>query len=194
VALIDTDYLHQLQALLPHGPAWPTDDDTNLTRLLSGLAGELARVNGRAIQLIEEVDPRATYELFPDYCRVAFIPDPYIGIGSGSFRDEKSLLMWKLTAVGGQSVSYFTNLAAILGFAVNVDEFRPQTVDDDVEYLAQGDLWRFAWRCNVSAESIYGATVNDTVEDQMAADSLNQLESAIRHYSPVHTFVSFNYL
>jgi uncharacterized protein YmfQ (DUF2313 family) len=75
MALTDTDYLRQLQALLPPGPAWPKNDDATLTRLFGALASELARVDGRAWQLLEEADPRTTAELFLDWERVAGLPD-----------------------------------------------------------------------------------------------------------------------
>lgn len=48
MVLTETDYLRQLQALLPPGPAWPKDDDATLTRMLAALAAELSRVDGRA--------------------------------------------------------------------------------------------------------------------------------------------------
>jgi len=61
------DYLHQLQALLPSGPAWPRDRDAVLTQLLAAFAEEFARIDARTAQLIEEADPRATYDLLADW-------------------------------------------------------------------------------------------------------------------------------
>lgn len=47
-------YLSLLLQLLPEGPAWPRDPDTNLALLLQGLAIELAWVDAEAQQVIED--------------------------------------------------------------------------------------------------------------------------------------------
>ena len=62
------DYERQLLALRPPGPAWANDDP-----LLSGLAVGLARVHNRALDLIEEGDPRTTYEMLPAWEFVSFV-------------------------------------------------------------------------------------------------------------------------
>lgn len=51
MALTVDDYLAQLQALLPSGPAWPRDVNADLTKLLMAEADELARIGARAEQL-----------------------------------------------------------------------------------------------------------------------------------------------
>jgi uncharacterized protein YmfQ (DUF2313 family) len=56
------DYLSQLQALLPQGAAWTRERDAALTRLLDAFAEEFARVDARARQLLDESDPRSTYD------------------------------------------------------------------------------------------------------------------------------------
>ena len=56
----DDDYYHHLLALRPSGPAWPDQDPD-----LEGLAPGLAAINNRALDLIEEADPRTTREALP---------------------------------------------------------------------------------------------------------------------------------
>ena len=63
--LAATDYQTLLQQLLPYGPAWTDDPDAGITRLFTGLAQELARLDTRAWQLIEEADPRTTLNCSP---------------------------------------------------------------------------------------------------------------------------------
>lgn len=69
-------YLAQLRALMPSGAAWPRHDDARLSQLLSGFSAELARIDGRALQLFDEIDPRTTAEMLLDWERVAGLPDP----------------------------------------------------------------------------------------------------------------------
>lgn len=69
-------YLAQLQALLPPGSAWPRAANATLTKLLGALAEELARLDARALALIDEADGRSTLELLSDWERVCGLPDP----------------------------------------------------------------------------------------------------------------------
>jgi uncharacterized protein YmfQ (DUF2313 family) len=63
-------YARMLRGLLPPGRIWRLDDDGVLGQALLGCADELERVDGRALDLIEEADPQTTVELLEDFERV----------------------------------------------------------------------------------------------------------------------------
>jgi uncharacterized protein YmfQ (DUF2313 family) len=69
------DYLAQLAALLPTGPALSRDPDSALMRLLGLPAAELAEVDKRIAALLAEADPRGTSELLPDWEADFGLPD-----------------------------------------------------------------------------------------------------------------------
>ena len=195
MVLTETDYLRQLQALLPLGPAWPKDDGATLTRLFGALAGELARVDGRAWQLVEEADPRTTGELFADWERVAGLPDACAEAfgGTQTQAQRRAALVGKLVTLGGQSPAYFIGLAAALGYAVTITEFYAHTVNDDVEYPLYDEAWNFAWQVNSALNNITDITVEDTVEDPIAAWGNAMLECVINRLKPAQTTVLFSY-
>lgn len=195
MVLTSTDYLRQLQALLPQGAAWPRDDDATITRLLAALADELARVDGRAMQLLEEADPRTTAELFYDWERVAGLPDACaIAFGGDqTVAQRRAALIGRLTTLGGQSAAYYVGLAAALGYAVTVTEFHAHTVNDDVEYPFYGDAWNFAWQINAALNTVTEITVDSTVEDPLAVWGNSLLECVINRLKPAHTTVLFSY-
>jgi uncharacterized protein YmfQ (DUF2313 family) len=62
-------YARMLKSLLPPG-IWRTDADGNLGKLLLACGDELARISGRAADLVEEADPRTADELLPDFERL----------------------------------------------------------------------------------------------------------------------------
>ena len=195
MALIDTDYLRQLQALLPPGPAWSKDDDATLTRLLYALSAELARVDGRAWQIIEEADPRTTAELFlnwetdaglPDSCAVAFG-------GTQTMAQRRAALVGKLVTLGGQSPAYFIGLAAALGYAITVTEFHAQTVNDDVNMPFYDVTWNFVWQVNAALNTVNVFNVNGPVSDPLASWGNALLECVIKRLKPAHTTVQFSY-
>lgn len=189
------DYLAQLQALLPPGPAWPKDDDATLTRLLGALAAELARVDGRAQQLVEEADPRTVAELFSDWERVAGLPDACAQAfgGDQTMAQRRAALVGRLTTLGGQSPAYYIGVAAALGYAITITEFRAHTVNDDVEYPLFDESWTFAWQVNAALSTLTEITVESTVEDPIAAWGNSLLECVINRLKPAHTTVLFSY-
>jgi uncharacterized protein YmfQ (DUF2313 family) len=195
VALIDTDYLHQLQALLPDGPAWPRDDTAALTRLLAALATELARVDGRAMQLVEEADPRTVAKLFADWERVTGLPDACAVAfgGDQSMSQRRAALVGRLTTMGGQSSAYYVGLAAALGYAITISEFSELSVNDNVEHPLYGLAWNFAWQVNAALNTVTEFTIDSTVDDPLAAWGNALLECVINRLKPAQTTVLFSY-
>lgn len=196
MALIDTDYPHQLQALLPHGPAWPRDDTAALSRLLAALAAELARVDGRAMQLVEEADPRTVAELFADWERVTGLPDACAVAfgGDQSMSQRRAALVGRLTTMGGQSSAYYVGLAAALGYAITISEFSEHSVSDNVEHPLYSAAWNFAWQVNAALNTVTEFTIDSTVDDPLAAWGNALLECVINRLKPVHTTVLFSYI
>ena len=186
------DYLSQLQALLPHGPAWPRDSSATLTMLLQAMADELARIDGRTDQLLEEVDPRTTTELLADWERVAGLPDACV-TDDQSTAQRRAALHARLTTLGGQSTAYFIALAASLGYTVTITEFHLHTVENDVEYPLYAAPWQFAWQVNAQQDTVGTLTVTDTVADPLAWWGNELLECVTRRLAPAHTHVMFAY-
>lgn len=195
MALTDSDYLQQLQALLPNGPAWPRDDEATLTQLLSALSAELARVDGRAMTLIEEADPRTTAELFLDWERVAGLPDACAeAFGGEQTLDQRRMsLVGKLVTLGGQSPAYFIGLAAAIGYAITITEFHAHTVNDDVDYAILGEAWNFAWQVNAALNTVTELTASSGVDEPLAAWGNALLECVINRVKPAHTIALFSY-
>jgi uncharacterized protein YmfQ (DUF2313 family) len=191
-----TDYLAQLQALLPQGQAWPRDADAALTQLLHAWADELARVDGRAADLVEEADPRTTAELLADWERVAGLPDPCVEAlaGSQTTAQRRAGLAAKLTTIGGQSAAYYIALAASLGYVVSVTEFRPFTAGSSAgDALTNGD-WIFAWQVNAPQDTIVEfAAGRSCAGEPLRAWGNELLECAISRLKPAHTHVLFAY-
>lgn len=189
------DYLAQLQALLPQGPAWPRDADAALTQLLHAWADELARVDGRALDLVEEADPRTIAELLADWERVAGLPDACVEAlaGSQTTAQRRAALVAKLTTIGGQSAVYYIALAAQLGYTIGVTEFDLHTVESDVEHPLYADPWQFAWQVDAAQDTVGRLAVTDTVEDPLAWWGNELLECVIRRLKPAHTHVLFAY-
>lgn len=172
-------YLRQLQALLPTGAAWTREPAAELTKLLRGLAEELARIDQRAEQLLSEADPRTTTEMIDEWERSLGLPDPCTG-PLATLQERRAAVTAKLTAIGQQSPAYFIALAATLGFSVTIDE--------------QVDADPFKWRVNAPTETIRSFRAGQSTAGEALRTWGNALlECAISRLSPAHTQVVFGY-
>jgi len=69
------EYRLLLQSLLPRGRAWSRDENSILTQLLNGFGEELARIDTRSEDLINEIFPRTSTELLTEHETDYGIPD-----------------------------------------------------------------------------------------------------------------------
>lgn len=211
-------YARQLKQLLPRGRVWNLEPGSLTSKVLLAIGEELARVSGRAGNLLDELDPRTALELLNEYEQMLGLPDDCMTEIPISTTERRVAVAAKLAAEGGQTPEFYIALAANLGFADAVVTTFPQfrsghSFSGDRCY---GLPWAQAWRLDVplgDAEANY-MTVAGTVADSLAlwaaasrtfrsgssfsGDRLVgygsiSLECAIRRAAPAHTVVLFGY-
>lgn len=187
-------YLAQLQALLPQGAAWPRDGGATLTQLLAALAEELARVDQRAEDLLNEADPHTTYELLADWERVAGLPDPCTS-ADASLDARRLSLLQRLARRGDASPGYFIALAETLGYpGATVTEFRPFTcVSDCNGSLNPAPLWTHQWQLNLPESRVVVMTCASPCNASLRTWGDSTLECVVNRLKPAHTDVNFTY-
>lgn len=194
MALTKQDYLLQLQALLPQGPAWSRAADALITKLLDAFAAEYANVGLRLDALINEADPRTTSELLPDWERVAGLPDPCV-TADQTVEQRRAALVSKLTLLGGQSRAYYIAIAEGLGYpGATIDEYRPMNCNDNCNDALYSQADRFAWQINLPSDGgIFVANCNSPCDSPLQAWGDEAIECRISRYKPAHTTVIFAY-
>lgn len=194
-------YAEQLGALLPRGRAWLRAPGSLMAALLAGIAEEFARADRRVIVLGDEADPDSALELLPEWERVAGLPDQCLPT-TGTIRERQLRVARKISGLGGQSRAYFIDLAAQLGIAVTIEEFRPFTAGMRSGSRCYGVGWRFVWLVRVLpfSEGSGFAVRNERFTaghsragDRLRSFSVNELECIIRRAAPAHTKVLFSY-
>lgn len=118
------DYRDLLLGLLPPGDALTRDPESDLGRLLWGLAGELARIDARLEQLLAEVDPRTTTELLADWERVLGIPHCGATVAP-TLAARRSEILARLTLLGNLTPAFLEQALALSGFTVSIVERDP---------------------------------------------------------------------
>ncbi len=191
--MTSADYLSPLQKLLPNGAAWPTAADTALTRLLNAFADELARVDARAFDLVEEADPRTTAEMLSDWESAFGLPDPCTSTPDTT-AERLIALAAKVTSVGGSSPRFYIDLAESLGYTITITEFDPFVAGSKAgDAITNGD-WAYAWQSNAAATAITAFSAGAGVAGDPLRDWGNALlECALTRLKPAHTHVNFQY-
>lgn len=188
------DYRKQLEKLLPQGLAFKRDPGSLLLALLEGMAEELARIDGRSTQLIQEADPRTADELLEDWLRVVGVPDPCTVYALGA-EDEKAQLLQKLTRQVGQNADFWLEIAQTLGYSTaQVLEYREFRVDDnsvgDPLYDAK---WKHTFTVQVAEPLIYFRAGEARAGEYLTRSSAELLNCTLQKSKPAHTvaFVGF---
>lgn len=187
-------YARQLKALMPPGPAWQGERETAIARLLLAVADELARVDGRAEALVREWDPRTALETLPDWERVLGLPNPCV-TEAQTVEARRAAVTAKLTKLGGQSRQFFIELAAALGYAITITEFRPFRAEQSAagDSLTNGD-WVHAWQVNAPETTTDSFLAGRSVAGEPLRSWGNEeLECVITARKPAHTHVLFAY-
>lgn len=189
------EYLLLYQGLLPLGAAWPREPGATLTKMLFAQADEATRIHNRAVDLLDEADPRTTAELIGDWERVTGLPDacsaPYVT----TLQERRAAVVARLTARGGQSRQFYIDLAASLGYAITITEFRPFRVGRNAcgDPLC-GEEWSFVWRVNAPETTVrYFRTGSSAAGEPLRTWGNELLECAIARVKPAHTLVQFGY-
>ncbi|CUW41150.1 Putative bacteriophage tail protein [Magnetospirillum sp. XM-1] len=126
------DYGATLRALLPTGEAWPRMPGLLRDDLLDALGETFARIHNRALDLIEEADPRTAVLLLPEWEQALGLPDECTGQAE-TVAERQRRAHAKLIAVGGDTFEYFTGVAAALGYAITIAEHPAATCESHCE-------------------------------------------------------------
>ncbi len=187
------DYKNQLVQLFPKGRAWEAGDDSTLNKLLRSFADELVRIENRSQDLLNEADPRTTYEMLEDWERMAGLPDKCVGLAQ-TLEERRDEIVSKLVKRGNQSIQFFKDLAAPLGYNVQIEEYDQFHVGDPVGGPLYGVEWMHAFGVIAPLQTIRPFMVNShTVGERLVEFGDDILECVITHAKPSHSVVLFIY-
>jgi uncharacterized protein YmfQ (DUF2313 family) len=190
--LTDADFLAALQALMPRGRVWPRDADAIQTRTLAGCAPTYTRLTARANNVIADGFPASTYELLPEWESALGLPDPCAG-EAPTVQQRRNQVVSRLTATGGQSISYFTAVAAALGYTITVTQFAPSRFGRPFGRPFGGIAWAFAWQVNAPTFTVNSFQFGGSFGSPFANWGNNVLQCELQTYAPAHTTVLFSY-
>ncbi|AVB18412.1 MULTISPECIES: YmfQ family protein [Pseudomonas syringae group] len=190
-------YAEQLQALLPPGPAWDPERVPELQQVITGLSREFARIDGRAFDLLNEMDPATVSELVPDWERVMNLPDPCLGL-KPLFADRRLSVRQRLMATGGQNAGFYIDIAVSQGYPdATVTEHRAPRMGRSRFGQAHFGTWnaQFMWTLNTGGRQRLGRRFGASYwGERFGVNPGTAIECLIRRAAPAHSveFVNFN--
>lgn len=190
-------YAEQLQALLPPGPAWDPERVPQLQQVITGLSREFARIDGRAFDLLNEMDPATVSELVPDWELVMNLPDPCLGL-KPLFADRRLSVRQRLVATGGQNAGFYIDIAVSQGYPdVTVTEHRAPRMGRSRFGQAYFGTWnaQFMWTLNTGGRQRLGRRFGASYwGERFGVNPGTAIECLIRRAAPAHSveFVNFN--
>ncbi len=197
MAMTENDYRHQVDALLPRGPLWKPKKGGVVDAVLYALSREAARIDARACAVIEESDPRTSYEELERWFADYGIPSECLAaIADPSLEQMRQELLAKITSNLGLTKAFFESLAGTLGVKAEVETYHAYTVNDDMDYLLYSDEWTSAMTLNIVVHG--GTTIEEfdvtwDVDQPLARWGNSLLECIVRALAPAHVYVIFSY-
>ena len=185
---------------LQPGWVWPLpsggdpDRKSVIEMALAPGCASLAQVETDAAALMDEIDPRTAVLFLTDFERVLG-PDP-CGREGTTLEERQRIAHQRWTAKGGQSIPYFTGVAANLGVAIQVEEFWPSKAGSmraGRRLIPEGE--QFVWRVKLTTDIHYNFRAGKNRAGQrLGWFQLSDVECTIRRFAPAHTHVVFSYI
>lgn len=187
------DYQAALQRLMPTGRIWRGDQASILTATLGALAPTYTRSTAAALQLLIDANPSTTVNLLSEWEKSLGLPDPCT-IPGASVEQRSAAVRAKFGARGSLTTAYFIALAAALGFAITITEFRPFCADDPCDSPVYGPEWSYVWQVNApTVTTFYFSADLSSADDPLETFDNSELVCRILRDAPAGTVVLFSF-
>jgi uncharacterized protein YmfQ (DUF2313 family) len=187
------DLLSAFQQLMPRGRAWPRDPSSVQAQTLAALVPTFQRLTASAAGLLVDAFPSTAVELLPEWQSSLGLPDPCAG-DTPTLTQEQAQVVARFVAGGGQSVDYFVNFAATLGYDITITQFAPSRFGRPFGQQFGGVAWAFAWQINAPQFTVdYLTFGNSTFGQPFSSWGTTVLQCELQRLAPAHTTVLFSY-
>lgn len=114
---------------------------------------------------------------------------------AASVEQRQAAVAARFVGRGGQSVAYYTGVAAALGYQITITQFAPAVVGRArIGDSLNGAGWAHVWRVNAPETTVLVSRVGSArIGDRLREWGNNTLECALSRIKPAHTVLQFAY-
>lgn len=189
----NADFQLGMQNLLPTGPVWPRDADAQQTQIIGALTQTYVRNAARANNLLSDAFPVQPVELLPEWELSLGLPDPCAGV-LPTIQQRQQQVAARFIAGGGQSIAYYINFAATLGYTISITQFTTSRFGQPFGLPFNGAAWAFAWQVDAPTFAVESFEFGrDAFGEPFASWGNTVLQCEIQRLAPAHTTVTFSY-
>lgn len=192
------DFSRALQDLLPRGRAFPRGRALAPVQaaVMDALADGFYATHTRAVALLDrESDPAYAVELLPEWERDYGLPDTCT-VAAPTIEQRQAAVLAKIaSSPGGQSIAYYTQVAAALGYAITITEYQPFRFGmSHFGDLLAGPGWQFVWQVNALQITLHFFRLGiSAFGEYFSWLDTTELECRLNQIKPAHTTLIFRY-
>ncbi len=193
-------YQEYFQKLLPPGQAFNAENQERLAAILYVFGVAFSDLDLRVDTLLREALPEATQELINEWEIEVGLPDQCIGMPD-TLKQRRDLIVQRIVSRGGQSPSFYIEIAKLMGYDITITEHRPfiagrsrcgtriSGVPTDIEKI------RFHWTVNVAEARTnnFRTGISRCGESLGSFSNASDLQCVFNRIKPSHTVMHFNY-
>ena len=160
---------------------------------LAAEGAALDAVHAGAARAVRGINPFQATEWVEDYERVYGLPDT-CALPGRTYQERLAALAIAVMERRGISRAYFIRLAALIGYAIAITEYKPFTAGSRAGDPLSNDNWKFAWCVQAPAVTLRRFAAGRSCAGEALAEWGDAyLECVMRRLKPAHTQVLFAY-
>lgn len=189
------NYEIAIRKLFPRGKAFKFTEGKSLTSVVKAISIPFFKVDKRAKQLVDEMNPLYTLELLPEWERVLGLPSKCTPTENVTVQERRFQVISKLSIQGGQSKEFYINLVKLMGFNIDIKEHKRFTcVSKCNDAITNTDPWQFTWDVIVKEAVVYKFNAKSACNESLRVFRNETVQCLINQMKPAHTFVRFIFL
>ena len=189
--VLQSPHARLLRALLPPASYDPNGEGVGRSTEADGLT--LDRTYSAALDILNGLDPFAHQEWLEDYERVYGLPDECAPAGAPLDVRLRQLAI-AARERRGISRAYYYWLAAVLGYDIAIEEYRPFVSGSLCGTPLYGEDWQYAWIVRARDVGVRRFVAGRSCAGEPLQAWGNELfECVFRRLAPAHTLVHFAY-
>lgn len=191
------DYVQLLTALQPVGQAWNTEEESVQMAVRRIQAAEFFYLHQRSDILVNECIPSGARELLEDWEAEYGLPDNCSPLAD-TLPERVASLVEKVTRVGGQSRQFYIDVAAMVGYEIEITEHTPFMCGIShcgTDPLTEGHDIRFVWWVKVLNTKLLYLRCGQSTLDQPLLDfrTADDLACLLHKLKASHTELVIGY-